>query len=92
MLLLLAPAFAAAPVRDGDLVLFLQRDSAAVGTVAELGATPVRLLNDASDGRQVAVAEVAADWSHPLPAQRRHTLELIVLAVGLPMILLFWPL
>lgn len=80
MLLLLAPAFAAGPVQHGDLVLFLQSDSADIGTVAELGATPVRLLNDARDGRQVAVAEVATGWSHPLPAQRQHTLELIVLA------------
>jgi len=60
-------------------VLFLQRDASASGTVAELGATPVQLLNDARDGRQVAVAEVAANWSHVLPAQRHHTLELVVL-------------
>jgi hypothetical protein len=72
-------ALAETPIRDGDLVLFLQRDAAAVGSVAELGATPVQLLNDADDGRQVAVAEVAADWSHLLPAQRSHTLELVVL-------------
>jgi len=72
-------ALAEAPIQDGDLVLFLQRDASATGTVAELGATPVQLLNDARDGRQVAVAEVAANWSHVLPAQRRHTLELVVL-------------
>ena len=71
--------FAGTPIQEGELVLFLQRDAAPVGTVPELGETSVQLLNDADDGRQVAVAEVAAGWSHTLPAQRLHTLELVVL-------------
>ena len=76
----LAPPLLAGPVWDGDLVLFQQREVAAIGTVAELGATPVRLLNKARDGRQVVVAEVAAGWTHSLPVQRQHTIELLVLA------------
>jgi hypothetical protein len=76
-------ALAATPIQDGNLVLFLQREAAPIGAVTEFGETPVQLLNDADDGRQVAVAEVPADWSHLLPTQRPHTLELIVLVGGL---------
>jgi len=62
-----------------DLVLFRETASAPAATLAILGDTPVRLLNDARDGRRVAVAELPAGWSQTLPGQRDHTVELLVL-------------
>jgi hypothetical protein len=64
---------------DPDLVLFRQADAAPVGEVQVLGELPVRLLNDARDGRRVAVAELPAGWSRELPDVRDHTVELLVL-------------
>lgn len=76
MVLVAASAVNAA---DPDLVLFRETATAPLSTLAILGDAPVRLLNDASDGRRVVVAELPAGWSRELPGQREHTVELLVL-------------
>ena len=63
-----------------DLVLFRHASESPPATLAILGDTPARLLNDASDGRQVAVAELPVGWARQLPADRAHTVEALVLA------------
>ena len=70
---------AAATAADPDLVLFRETATAPATTLAILGDTPVQLLNDARDGRRVAVAELPAGWSRELPGEREHTVELLVL-------------
>ncbi len=63
-----------------DLVLFQQTATAAQGNLSLLGGLPVKMLNTARDGRQVAVAELPPDWKLQLAADRQQTLELLVLA------------
>jgi hypothetical protein len=79
--ILLSPALqaATAAVTDGDLVLFMNSSTAAEGRIEAFGDVPVRLLNNASDGRQVAVAEFEGEVNIQLPEQRNHTIELFVL-------------
>lgn len=70
---------AQASAADPDLVLFRATDTAPAGSLAILGDLPVRLLNDARDGRRVAVAELPGGWSRQLPGEREHSVELLVL-------------
>lgn len=62
-----------------DLVLFRETAQSPEATLSLLGDVPVRLLNDARDGRRVAVAELPAGWSSELANEREHTVELLVL-------------
>ncbi|MDJ0926038.1 MAG: hypothetical protein QNJ73_00190 [Gammaproteobacteria bacterium] len=76
----LLPAMAAnADGAHPDLVLFRQAADSPVGTIQLLGDTPVRLLNEARDGRRVALAELPGGWARQLPAERAHTVEALVL-------------
>ena len=78
--LMTLPALAQEGIQGDDgLVLFLQTDRAASKTLDILGGVPARMLNDSTDGRQVAVAELAPGWRHQLPAARDHTLEVLAL-------------
>lgn len=78
-LLVLLGIAAQVSAADPDLVLFRETASAPAAELAILGDTSVRLLNDARDGRRVAVAELPAGWSQQLPRQRDHTVELLML-------------
>lgn len=71
---------AAGNVAHPDLVLWQQTEASPWGRVDLLGNLPVRLLNDAADGRQVAVADLPAGWQHELPGSRGRTLEAVVLS------------
>lgn len=62
-----------------DVVLFAGSSSASSGNLELFGGLQVQLLNEAADGRSVAVAEVTGDWSRQMPATRRQTVELLVL-------------
>ena len=78
----LATATAAAepnPIENGDLVLFMTSEDGVAGQVHELGDTPVLLLNDAADHRQVLTVELKTGWSLELRAQRQRSMELVVL-------------
>lgn len=75
--LLAVPAAAAGT--DPDLILYRHTGDAPEATFPILGNVPVRLLNEARDGRRVGVAEFRAGWSRELSAERSHTIELLVL-------------
>ena len=78
--LLLPRTLAGDAIRGEDgLVLFLQTHRAPAASLAVLGHAPVQMLNDAADGRQVAVVGLEAGWRHTLPRDRAHTLEVMVL-------------
>ncbi|HMB59216.1 MAG TPA: hypothetical protein VKN35_04825 [Xanthomonadales bacterium] len=67
------------PISEGDLVLFMNSEAAAPGQVDEFGETPVDILNNASDGRQVVTVDLKPGWTFKLPATRLRSMELIVL-------------
>lgn len=62
-----------------DLVLFQQTDQATMEPLDQLGGLPVRMLNSAHDGRQVAVAELPGRWRFQLANTRSHSVEWLVL-------------
>jgi hypothetical protein len=72
-------AAASADTSNPELALFLDADKAPAATLALLGELPVKLLNDAPGGRQVAVADLQGNWSRQLPEDRRQTAEVLVL-------------
>jgi hypothetical protein len=68
-----------AAITDGDLVVFMQRESAPVERLAIMGDAPAQMINKAPDGRRVAVVTLARDWRFTLPETRAQSLELLVL-------------
>jgi hypothetical protein len=74
---MLATALADEP--NPDLALFRDSRTAPLGRSDLLADLPVRLLNQAADGRAVVVADLTGNWSRQLPTDRGHTAEFLVL-------------
>ena len=75
----LASIATASESESGALVLFRNAAEVPTTVIAALGGINGRLINDASDGRQVVVADLAPKQSFALPELRQHTIELLVL-------------
>ena len=75
----LAPIATASESETDALVLFRNASEVPATGIEALGGINGRLINDASDGRQVAVVDLAPQEVFELPEVRRHTIELLVL-------------
>lgn len=75
----LAPIATAADSKADTLVLFRNVAQVPATGVEALGGINGRLINDASDGRQVVIVDLAPQQLFDLPEVRRHTIELLVL-------------
>ena len=76
----LAPIVTASESETDALVLFRNASEVPATGIEALGGINGRLINDASDGRQVAVVDLAPREVFDLPEVRRHTIELLVIA------------
>ena len=75
----LAPIVTASESQTDALVLFRNASEVPATGIEALGGINGRLINDASDGRQVAVVDLAPQELFDLPEVRQHTIELLVL-------------
>ena len=71
----LAPITTASESETGALVLFRNASEVPATGIEALGGINGRLINDASDGRQVVVVDLAPQQIFDLPEVRRHTIE-----------------
>lgn len=70
-------------IREGAAVLFASIENSQSRELSELGGVSAQLLNDASDGRKVAVVTLPPHISWTLPPSSTSTMEMFVLEGGL---------